>query len=177
MNNSEETVTCNREKALKRKQREPVYEVYGAGGRSIRVYPYKCVIYSGVTAGSLSINNAAGSEMTIYYKDVVGIRYKRSGAAIGYLRFETASGVEELLKLIEGTDPDDVFCIGGAEIYRLLLPYCDKALITRIDHVYDADAFLPDLDEDPAWKLVEESDEQVFFDLTYHFCTYQNTAV
>ena len=91
--------------------------------------------------------------------------------------FETASGVEELLKLIEGTDPDDVFCIGGAEIYRLLLPYCDKALITRIDHVYDADAFLPDLDEDSAWKLVEESDEQVFFDLTYHFCTYQNTAV
>ena len=108
MNNSEETVTCNREKALKRKQRKPVYEIYGAGGRSIRVYPYKCVIYSGVTAGSLSINNAAGSEMTIYYKDVVGIRYKRSGAAIGYLRFETASGA----KMASGAmshDQDDFF--------------------------------------------------------------------
>ncbi len=91
--------------------------------------------------------------------------------------FETASGVEEVLDLIKDTVPDDVFCIGGAEIYRLLLPYCDKALVTRIDHTYDADAFLPDLDADPAWELIQKSDEQVFFDLTYHFCTYQNTAV
>lgn len=85
----------------------------------------------------------------------------------------TASGVDEVLEMIAGSAPDDVFCIGGAEIYRLFLPYCDTALITRIDHVYDADAFLPDLDQDLAWKKVYESEEQVFFDLTYHFCTYR----
>jgi dihydrofolate reductase len=85
----------------------------------------------------------------------------------------TASGVDEVLDMIAGTDPDEVFCIGGAEIYRLFLPYCDKALITRIDHIYDADAFLPDLDRDNKWKKVSESEEQFFFDLTYHFCTYR----
>lgn len=89
---------------------------------------------------------------------------------------ETASAVDEVLALIRGTDPDEVFCIGGAEIYRLFLPYCDTALITRIDHRYDADAFIPDLDRDPEWKLVKESEEQVFFDLTYHFCTYRRIA-
>lgn len=86
---------------------------------------------------------------------------------------EVVSSIEEVMDLIRGTDPDEVFCIGGAEIYRLFLPYCDKALITRIDHVYDADTFLPDLDSDPEWELVQKSEEQVFFDLTYHFCVYR----
>ena len=85
---------------------------------------------------------------------------------------ETVTGPEQALDLIRGQDPDDVFCIGGSQIYRMFLPYCDKALITRIDHVYDADAFLPDLDRDPSWELAKEGEEQVFFDLTYHFCTY-----
>ena len=86
---------------------------------------------------------------------------------------EVVPDVETALELVKDLNPDEVFCIGGAMIYRLFLPYCDMALITRIDHVYDADAFLPDLDADNAWKLVRESDEQVFFDLTYRFCTYR----
>ena len=83
------------------------------------------------------------------------------------------SGVCEALDLVRGMNPEEVFCIGGAMIYRLFLPYCDTALITRIDHIYDADAFLPDLDNDSAWEKVRESEEQVFFDLTYRFCTYK----
>ena len=79
----------------------------------------------------------------------------------------------EALDLVRGMNPEEVFCIGGAMIYRLFLPYCDTALITRIDHIYDADAFLPDLDNDSAWEKVQESEEQVFFDLTYRFCTYK----
>ncbi|HCI73547.1 MAG TPA: diacylglycerol kinase [Lachnospiraceae bacterium] len=89
---------------------------------------------------------------------------------------EIASGVEEALRMVSGSDPDEVFCIGGAQIYRLFLPYCDTALITRIDHVYDADAFLPDLDQSPEWVKTGESDEQVFFHLTYHFCTYKRRS-
>lgn len=89
---------------------------------------------------------------------------------------QTAFSVEEVLELTRGKDPQEVFVIGGAEIYRLLLGYCTTALITRIDHVYDADAFMPDLDLDPAWEKVSESEEQVFFDLTYHFCTYRRTG-
>ena len=92
-------------------------------------------------------------------------------------RRRDSDSVEEALDLVKGQDPDEVFCIGGAQIYRLFLPYCDKALITRIDHVYDADAFLPDLDKDPSWELWRKSEEQVFFDLTYHFCTYKRISM
>ncbi len=86
-------------------------------------------------------------------------------------------GVCEALDLVRGMNPEEVFCIGGAMIYRLFLPYCDTALITRIDHIYDADAFLPDLDNDSAWEKVRESEEQVFFDLTYRFCTYKRKGI
>ncbi|MBN2557431.1 MAG: dihydrofolate reductase [Clostridia bacterium] len=66
---------------------------------------------------------------------------------------ETAGSPEEVLSLIHGLDPDDVFVIGGAQIYRLLIPYCEKALITRINGVYDVDSHHPDLDSDPNWRV------------------------
>ena len=91
MNNSE-TVKRIRDKARERLVYDLVYEIQGVRGRSIRVYPYKCIINTSVTAGSLLTNNATDGEKTIYYKDVVGIQYKRSGVTIGYLQFETSSG-------------------------------------------------------------------------------------
>ena len=33
----------------------------------------------------------------------------------------------------------DVFVIGGESIYRAMLDQCDTALVTKIDHAYDAD--------------------------------------
>ena len=91
MNNSE-TVKRIRDKTRERLVYDLVYEIQGVRGRSIRVYPYKCIINTSVTAGSLLTNNATDGEKTIYYKDVVGIQYKRSGVTIGYLQFETSSG-------------------------------------------------------------------------------------
>ena len=80
---------------------------------------------------------------------------------------------EELQKLIADVEPADVFCIGGAQIYELLLPQCDVCHVTRLERSYHADAFFPDLDADPAWELVEESEEQTYFDTAYTFCTYR----
>ena len=88
----------------------------------------------------------------------------------------TVHSVDALLKLLR-EDPafagEEVYCIGGGSVYRLLLPYCDTAYITRIDHVYEADTYFPDLQSDPGWRLAEESEEQIYFDLTYHFQTYR----
>ncbi|NLU52756.1 MAG: dihydrofolate reductase [Clostridiaceae bacterium] len=49
-----------------------------------------------------------------------------------------------------------VFVCGGESVYRLLLPYCSKALITRIDDTFDADTFLVNLDELPGWEKTYE---------------------
>ena len=37
------------------------------------------------------------------------------------------------------------WCIGGAEVYKLLLPYVGEAYLTRVPGTYGADAFLPEL--------------------------------
>ena len=63
--------------------------------------------------------------------------------------------------------------IGGGSIYRQMLPYCDVAHVTKIDHAYDADAYFPNLDADDQWHITADSDEQYYFDLTYHFLKYE----
>ena len=68
---------------------------------------------------------------------------------------------------------EDIFIIGGESIYRMMLPYCDKAYVTRTDFAYDADTYFPDLDEMPEWKLVKESEEETYFDIEYQFLVYQ----
>ena len=44
---------------------------------------------------------------------------------------------------------------------------------TRIDMAYQADTFFPDLDQDPEWELVQESDEQTCFDIEFTFTVYR----
>ncbi|MDO4619788.1 MAG: dihydrofolate reductase [Lachnospiraceae bacterium] len=80
--------------------------------------------------------------------------------------------VEEALAAVSSYNTDDVYVIGGGEIYRAFLPYCDTAYITRIDYTFDADTSIPDLDADPEWKMTAQSDEQTYFDLIYEFNEY-----
>ena len=81
--------------------------------------------------------------------------------------------VEELLEELKNYSDEDVYIIGGESIYRQMLPYCNVAHITKIDMAYDADAYHPNLDEDSTWQITACSDEQVYFDLTYHFVKYE----
>ncbi len=81
--------------------------------------------------------------------------------------------VDELLGLLSDVDPDRVYVIGGEEVYRLLLPYCDTVYVTKVDYAYRADAFFPDLDEMPEWTLTEESEEQTCFNIEFTFRTYR----
>lgn len=85
---------------------------------------------------------------------------------------EVVNSVEELMKLLKNVDTNDIFIIGGSSVYAQMLPYCDVAYITKIDYKFQADSYIPNLDEDPDWELVEESDEQTCYDLIYYFCKY-----
>lgn len=68
-----------------------VYRINGARGRSIDIYPYKCVITTGVTLGSVLTRNATDGEKTIYYQDCIGLQVKYPGLTLGYVQFETAA--------------------------------------------------------------------------------------
>lgn len=80
--------------------------------------------------------------------------------------------VEEALEECKKYD-GEVYVIGGESIYRSMLPYCDTALVTKIDHAYAADTYFPNLDEDAEWELTGETEEQTYFDLEYVFTKYE----
>ena len=80
---------------------------------------------------------------------------------------------EELLEELKKYDSNELYVIGGGSIYEMLIPYCDTAYITKIDHAYDADTYFPNLDEDPEWEMTKISDEQTYFDLEYVFTIYE----
>ena len=82
-------------------------------------------------------------------------------------------GLEALLAELSQYDSEDIFVIGGESVYRLLLPYCDVAHITKIDFAYDADTYFPDLDADPDWQITADSEEQTYYDVIYHFLKYE----
>ena len=81
--------------------------------------------------------------------------------------------VEELEEKLKEYDPESVFCIGGGAIYKMLLPLCDTAFITKIDYAYDADTYIPNLDEDSEWMVAGESDEMTNFDIAFKFVMYK----
>ena len=82
------------------------------------------------------------------------------------------NSIEELMEEIKKYPSDDVCVIGGEQIYKQLLPFCDTCEVTYFDREFDADAFFPNLDESGNWKIEEESEEQVYFDTLYTFRRY-----
>lgn len=68
-----------------------LYELEGVRGRRIAIYDRKCVISTKPGVGSFLTGNVTDGEKTIFYKDIVGVQFKKSGTMIGYLQFETGS--------------------------------------------------------------------------------------
>ena len=86
---------------------------------------------------------------------------------------EVVHSTMELLELVKDENPDDVVVIGGASVYRQLLPYIDTVHVTKIDYAYEADAYFPNLDQDPEWEIIDEGEEQTYFDLAYTFVKFE----
>lgn len=80
---------------------------------------------------------------------------------------------EELLEELKKYDSNELYVIGGGSIYEMLIPYCDTAYITKIDHAYVADTYFPNLDQMDDWEMTEVSEEQTCFDLEYVFAKYE----
>ena len=87
------------------------------------------------------------------------------------------SSIEDLFKEVKRYNEDDVFVIGGESIYKLLLPYCKEALITKIKETYVADKHIPDLDSLADWNLSYESQLYWCDKTAFTFNTYKNSKV
>lgn len=81
--------------------------------------------------------------------------------------------LKSLLQEIKGYSDEDIFVIGGEQIYRLLLPYCNKAYITKVNGEKIADSFFENLDLNKEWTLTYAKEKQVYKGIEYCFCEYQ----
>ena len=82
--------------------------------------------------------------------------------------------VSELLSLLEALDEKDAFVIGGGEIYKKLLPYCGRCLVTQVNEEppIRPSVFFPDL-KAAGWHKTKESDLQQENGLTYTFTEWE----
>ena len=81
--------------------------------------------------------------------------------------------IHELLEELKKYNDEDIYIIGGESVYRQMLPYCNVAHITKIDHAYEADTYFPNLDKDEEWHITADSDELTYFDIAYQFLKYE----
>jgi dihydrofolate reductase len=77
---------------------------------------------------------------------------------------------EEALAAAEGREP--CYVIGGASVYRQMLPWIRRVHVTQLDARPESDSFFPDLDADQAWVCTQEGDWQEEDGVRYRFCTY-----
>jgi len=73
-------------------------------------------------------------------------------------------------------NPDEVFIIGGADIYRQTINIADKIYYTKIHHSFEGDAFFPKIDS-ARWKKTMQTDfkpdEKNKF--PFSFCVYERS--
>lgn len=87
--------------------------------------------------------------------------------------YEVAGSIDELKELLRGTPEEDIFVIGGAEIYRQLLPLCTRVYITKMHSDFGADRFFPNLDEMDGWRETERSETFSYEGIEYEFTVYE----
>ena len=84
---------------------------------------------------------------------------------------------DELKTAMKARENEDVYVIGGGEVYKALLPYCHEVLVTKVDAVGGAEVFFPNLDMHPDFVCVDEGEPIDDNGLTIRFTRYKNTAV
>lgn len=80
------------------------------------------------------------------------------------------NSIELILKQAERRK-ENLYIIGGEQIYRLFLPLADNIYLTRVHAEFDGDKFFPEVNLDE-WNEVQlgayKADEKNPYDMTFH---------
>ena len=98
----------------------------------------------------------------------VNVALTRSNAEIP--GFTVCNSPEEAARYAKTAEKAMV--IGGGSIYRQMLPYCDRAIITKVHVTPESDTFFPNLDEHPEWELSEILQSGEENGISYEMCVY-----
>ena len=91
--------------------------------------------------------------------------------------YEVVRDIDSLFELLRDVKDEKIFVIGGAEVYAELLPYCEKAYVTKMHKDFNGAKFFPNLDENADWSMIEEGEMKNYEGVDYQFTTYQNAKV
>ncbi|MBS4959932.1 MAG: dihydrofolate reductase [Clostridiales bacterium] len=82
--------------------------------------------------------------------------------------------VEEVLAVCGQYREKEIYIAGGASVYHEFLPFCEKAIVTTVEHVFEADTFMDCLDVHPDWALLETSEPMEDHGMVYYRKIYIN---
>lgn len=82
---------------------------------------------------------------------------------------------EDILSYVSRFPTDDVFVIGGGQIYEMFRSDCDEAIITKVRKTVPCDTFLFNIDKDENWYLHSESELMEYEGTRFSFCVYRKT--
>lgn len=81
-----------------------------------------------------------------------------------------AHSVDEAILKAKSLTREDIYIVGGAEIYALSLPVADQILVTQLHDIFEGDAFFPEISPD-MWDVTEKergvTDEQNAYQYSY----------
>lgn len=83
---------------------------------------------------------------------------------------EVAKSVDEAIRMV---NDEDVFVIGGEQIYSQTIGHADRLIVTHVDiEAESADRFFPAIDMN-IWKAIDESPFERECGLGYRYVTYE----
>ncbi len=86
---------------------------------------------------------------------------------------EVFSTIDAALEAVAGDEK--VWLIGGESLYRALLDRCERAYVTMNETTCGADAWFPNLDEEPSWAIESVDGEgETKAGIPYRFVTYRH---
>lgn len=81
-----------------------------------------------------------------------------------------AHSVEEAILKAKSITREDIFIVGGAEIYALSLALADQILVTQLHDIFDGDAYFPEIPSE-SWEVKEKergiTDEKNAYQYSY----------
>lgn len=80
--------------------------------------------------------------------------------------------IPQALALAQATGTDEIFVIGGGEVYRQCLPLAQRLQLTEIDQDFEGDAFFPAFDRS-LWRETGRQHQHADAGFDYDFVTYQ----
>jgi len=75
--------------------------------------------------------------------------------------------VNDLISFLKANQDEEIFVIGGYEIYKQALPYAEKLYITKINKDFEGDTYFPEVDY-KQFSLISKKDRGEL-----SFCIYQ----